>query len=484
MKARIKRIRVLAAVLVITAGASTMTGAEDFNETLKREAADYTNRLRQAAEELNHTRDRIAREKAPMLAELRATEDRVIALEHETSRLSTGQEESGTEKRRLLHEISELRRNHAYLTTLAGDGLKTVGDSLAPGEDPFVGGRLQELQQQLDEAAGGAGGPVAMDAAMFLLERTRRVLGGNFAVGHAMNTVNNEMVAGTFAFAGPEVFFRPASGGSAGAVRVREGSRQPVYYPLAKWGATDAAAFFEGRTGLIIADASGGKAMRLEQNHGTVLDHVNKGGKVAYAIIVVGFVALLLILQKTYDVFRFAADSPARVAGVLKAVGTNARAKAQAALAGLRPVTRELFEVGMRNLDEPREILEERLESTLLAQRLQLERRLPLLAVIATAAPLMGLLGTVVGMVRTFSLITVFGTGNAGRLSSGISEVLVATELGLTVAIPTLVIHGFLANRAHKHLSLQEQHALEFVTAVEVSRSNKGRERTAEGVGA
>ena len=104
-------------------------------------------------------------------------------------------------------------------------------------------------------------------------------------------------------------------------------------------------------------------------------------------------------------------------------------------------------------------------------QRIRFERRLPLLAVIATAAPLMGLLGTVVGMVKTFALITVFGTGNAAKLSSGISEVLVATELGLVVAIPALVAHGFLAHRIQRNLSLLERYALEFATSVGTSRA-------------
>ena len=113
----------------------------------------------------------------------------------------------------------------------------------------------------------------------------------------------------------------------------------------------------------------------------------------------------------------------------------------------------------------------------LLRQRLHFERWLPLLAVIATAAPLMGLLGTVTGMVRTFSLITVFGTGNAGKLASGISVVLVATELGLLVAIPTLVAHGFLSQRIQKKLSLLERYALEFATA---AQAGKAREPAAE----
>ena len=87
----------------------------------------------------------------------------------------------------------------------------------------------------------------------------------------------------------------------------------------------------------------------------------------------------------------------------------------------------------------------------------------------------MGLLGTVVGMVKTFALITVFGTGNAGKLASGISEVLVATELGLSVAIPTLVAHGFLSQRIHKNLATLERYALEFVTAAKSEKEEEKR---------
>jgi len=71
----------------------------------------------------------------------------------------------------------------------------------------------------------------------------------------------------------------------------------------------------------------------------------------------------------------------------------------------------------------------------------------------------------VMGMIKTFALITVFGTGNAAKLSSGISEVLVTTELGLTVAIPALVLHGFLSHRTQRKLSLLERYAVEFVAA-------------------
>jgi biopolymer transport protein ExbB len=166
-----------------------------------------------------------------------------------------------------------------------------------------------------------------------------------------------------------------------------------------------------------------------------------------------------------------AVDSPQAVHAFLANVSAGARQRAEQEVTSLSAPVRELFLIGLRYVDSPKEILEEHLQSVLLRQRLHYERRLPLLAVIATASPLMGLLGTVVGMVKTFALITVFGTGNAGKLASGISEVLVATELGLVVAIPTLIAHGFLAHRIQRNLSMLERYALEFVTAAESAKA-------------
>jgi biopolymer transport protein ExbB len=185
----------------------------------------------------------------------------------------------------------------------------------------------------------------------------------------------------------------------------------------------------------------------------------------------VGILAALLIFLKVRDLRRMAIDDPVAVETFLQLVAGDSLTKAEQAAHTLKRTTRELFLTGLRHADQPANILEERLQAVLLEQRLHYERRLPLLAVIATAAPLMGLLGTVVGMVKTFALITVFGTGNAGKLSSGISQVLVATELGLTVAIPTLVAHGFLAHRIQRNLSLLERYALQFMTAVGTAKA-------------
>ena len=463
--------RLFPSLLSLALLAVAVRGAETFDEAMARATVDYGARLRQASDELTQVRERIAREKAPLLKAMRAAEDRIIAADSAITRLDTAQEHSLEEHRKTLRDADTLRKNVNYVGTLAHDSLKAYEEGLAPGEQPLLAERLQAMQRKLDETSITLDGLAAVEPVEFLLERTRQALGGYTVRGSSMLDDGNLVVKGTFAFVGPETFFQAEQGGHAGTVRSREGSDYPITYHLAAWKPDAAQAFFSGQMGTIMADASAGKALRLKETKGTLWEHINKGGMVAYAILGVGLLSALMILQKMHDLSQMAVDKPEAVQRFVEIVARGARVEAQQAVGSLQTTTRELFTVGLRHFDEPKEILEEYLYAVLLRQRLHYERRLPLLAVIAVASPLMGLLGTVTGMVRTFALITVFGTGNAGKLAGGISEVLVATELGLMVAIPTLVAHGFLAHRIQKNLSLLERYAVEFVAAAQSAKT-------------
>ena len=88
------------------------------------------------------------------------------------------------------------------------------------------------------------------------------------------------------------------------------------------------------------------------------------------------------------------------------------------------------------------------LDETVLLLVSSLNRYLALIAVLAAMAPLLGLLGTVTGMIATFDIISIFGTGNARAMAGGISEALITTQTGLLMAIPGLYMSGFLSRRA------------------------------------
>ena len=107
-----------------------------------------------------------------------------------------------------------------------------------------------------------------------------------------------------------------------------------------------------------------------------------------------------------------------------------------------------------------REVLESILQEAVLHELPSLQRGLAVLAVMGAVAPLLGLLGTVTGMIETFRIITVFGTGDPKLMSGGISEALVTTELGLAVAIPIMLLHTLLSRRADHILGDMEKQAV------------------------
>jgi biopolymer transport protein ExbB len=94
------------------------------------------------------------------------------------------------------------------------------------------------------------------------------------------------------------------------------------------------------------------------------------------------------------------------------------------------------------------------MSQALLSFRNRIESNLSLLGLTAAVAPLLGLLGTVTGMIKTFQIISLHGAGDARTLSGGISEALVTTEFGLVVAIPALLAHAWL-NRRAKRISIE-----------------------------
>jgi biopolymer transport protein ExbB len=452
----------LAALLAVPVSA-----AENFDAVAAKAARDYEERLKTAAEQLATARKKIAEGKAPLLTALHAAEERIVAAQSETTRIETGLENAKDRRRELTKERDVVQKNLSYASTLAHDAAVALHDGLAPGEEQLSGDRLKQAIDRFDASAKAASADATADALDLMVRSIEQSLGGYQAPGRAILARTNELVEGSYAFAGPDAFFRTSSNDAVGVVRSREGAVYPILYPMPEWKTAEADAFFRGNRGTMPADTTGGKALRLQETKGTIFEHIKRGGVVSFAILGVGLLSLILILNKFYDLIYLKVDEPETVEAFLQQLNEQSPEGQRERLRTLRTATRDLFSTGIQHIEKPKQALEEHLWAVLMRLRLHYERRLPLLSVIAVAAPLMGLLGTVTGMVRTFALITVFGTGNAGKLASGISEVLVATELGLIVAIPTLVAHGFLSNRIQKKLSLLERYSLQFATAAQ-----------------
>lgn len=103
------------------------------------------------------------------------------------------------------------------------------------------------------------------------------------------------------------------------------------------------------------------------------------------------------------------------------------------------------------------ETLELKMDESILRDSTTLQRGLPTLKILAAIAPLLGLLGTVVGLIETFQSITLFGAGDPALMAGGISQALVTTVLGLIAAIPLILLHSMLMGRSRRLFNILEE---------------------------
>jgi len=121
--------------------------------------------------------------------------------------------------------------------------------------------------------------------------------------------------------------------------------------------------------------------------------------------------------------------------------------------------------------DQSRQDMENALQEAILGKIPAIERFVSTLGMLAAIAPLLGLLGTVTGMINTFHVITYYGAGDPKMMSGGISEALVTTMLGLTVAIPIMLLHTLLSRRVETQIGQMEEKAVAFVNMVFKARN-------------
>ncbi|KPP98915.1 MotA/TolQ/ExbB proton channel family protein [Marinobacter sp. HL-58] len=125
---------------------------------------------------------------------------------------------------------------------------------------------------------------------------------------------------------------------------------------------------------------------------------------------------------------------------------------------------------GLMNAKHGREIMKESIEHEASQVIHELERFLNPLGTVATITPLLGLLGTVIGMIKVFAEIQLAGVGDAGNLAGGISEALITTAAGLSVAIPALICHRYFIRRVDELVVGMEQEAIKLVEVVHGDR--------------
>jgi len=192
-------------------------------------------------------------------------------------------------------------------------------------------------------------------------------------------------------------------------------------------------------------DFTRGQILRAVVQSKTPWERVEEdGGVVGWVTIGVGIFGLLMCLWKAYSLYT----TGARMSRQMKSETADKK----------NPLGR-ILAVYTDNPNTDIETLELKLDEAILRETAPIETGLNFIKVLYVVAPLLGLLGTVVGMIATFQMITLFGTGDPRMMAGGISTALVTTVLGLVVAIPLTLFHSFLQGKAKALIQTLEEQA-------------------------
>ena len=210
--------------------------------------------------------------------------------------------------------------------------------------------------------------------------------------------------------------------------------------------------------GLISFDPTLGKAFELFEQNDTLLGHIEKGGAWAIPIVFFGILALVISIAKTIEFLRLPKLNKELGDVLVTNKNTEDSFEVKNAIAQAGLPQQQLIDIAKRTpISQQRDDF---MVAYLMEYRHKVERFMNLVSVTASIAPLLGLLGTVSGMITTFKMMTIFGTGDASTVSGGISIALITTELGLIVAIPSLIASALLSRKIKSYLHDLESFAI------------------------
>ncbi len=272
---------------------------------------------------------------------------------------------------------------------------------------------------------------------------------------------------GKLAMVGPAMWFQADDGSFGGDVVLAAGSRSAQ---VVGGDAEIVSKLSNSEEVIASVDLTGGKARALANIDESPLDLFRKGGSWVWPIMAVALIALICAMLKFIQLSKIDKLPNGWLQGVLENLRNANATEAATSCNGIPHPIGEVMEEALTGYDKGADVVEEIVYEKMIGVQSNLQKWLPFIAVTAAIAPLLGLLGTVSGMITTFNVITVAGTGDPKPLAGGISEALVTTMFGLVVAIPALVLHALLSRRSQGIIQTTEKLGLTIVNCI---RKNK-----------
>jgi len=460
MRANLLKVSALALVGVLSA---SMTLAQEAAEpeappppTPQEIAAENLDQLldlvkqgqARASAENKAREDRFTRDKANQAAALKRAEDERIREERRSTRLEKQFEENelliAAKQEQLRERLGTLSELFGHLTAASGDLASNIEVSLVsseyPGRETFLKGLIAKMSgsDQLPSIE-------EIERVWFELLREVREQGEVSRFSAQVATPSGELSQRDVVRVGAfNIVDTNGNYLSFNIDKLSELPRQPGGGFNAQ--AQDLAGSQSGLTqfGIDPTGPTGGSFLAAIIDSPTISERWHQGGYVGYAITAVGAFAFLLAIYRLV---------------VLTAVGGKVSSQLKSSSAKDDNPLGRVLQVHEANPNMDTETLELKMAEAVLSETPKLEQGLTLLKIIAAVAPLMGLLGTVTGMIITFQAITIFGAGDPKAMAGGISSALVTTVLGLLVAIPTVLLHTVVNGRSQRIIHVLNEQA-------------------------
>ncbi|MFO7723957.1 MAG: MotA/TolQ/ExbB proton channel family protein [Oceanipulchritudo sp.] len=432
-------------------------------------AAGAETDLKQSMERYADLQERIKEEKIPLSRELNTLKSELREKRREAERAQRLKDNRSVDLNSLQERVEKRQEQLDYVANLVADFGQRFQRDISLPEQQLYEAELEAFDAATNEAMGDqemAKSLRLLDQAFILrvsVDRFQELAGGQIFPGEAV-VENGEVESGNFLLIGPMDYFSSLSSDSAG-VALKAGLIPPVV-GISPDRDTLVRSTISSGEGLLPVDPTLGSALALASQEDTLWEHIQKGGIWIWPILFFAFLATVTALFKAFEIYSVKMPRPGVLHDILKALNEGRRDEAMELAKGVNGPARAMLMDAVEHSEESKELIEEVMYERMLEVQPRLERLLPFIAVTAATAPLMGLLGTVTGMINTFKLITIFGTGDAKQLSSGISEALVTTEFGLIVAIPSLIMHALLNRRAQGVMANMERMAVAFVNGL------------------
>ncbi len=444
MKMFAKRCLIVAVVGLF--GASTAFAQDDKAATLDQLLKMVQNSKISETKEHQQREAEFRRDKANQQSLLNKAKATKLAEEKRSEELEAkykAQEIQVAAKRKQLQErLGSLKELFGHLTSTAGDLRSNVNNSVVSAE---LGDRTEFLDALIDKMNSATKLPSIEEIERLWYEMQRETIeGGNVTSFEASvikpngDKLNQTVVRiGNYNLIseGKYLSYSPKDG------KIEELVRQPDAHLSGATALQNATGGFT-KTGIDPTGPSGGSLLSALINTPSLEERWHQGGTVGYIISAVGVFAALLAL------WRFI---------VLMGISGKVNSQLKAQKANTNNPLGRVLKVAEDNPGLDGETLELKLEEAVLKERPAIESGLQLLKIISMVAPLLGLLGTVTGMIVTFQAITIFGAGDPKAMAGGISGALVTTVLGLVVAIPTVLMHTLVNTKAKRVIHILDE---------------------------